>query len=234
MAQETVFPTSPRRWLLHMRAHGVSTRPYDRQNSDRVDLNYPDPLDIKPERSAIASIFATRAYMWARNSIQKQALYLSEPSSTTLTSAEDVQSKFVRIGTAFVNAMSQGLKRDEKQILQRPDDDPIKKDYRRLEDLLSPARDAVKPGDLTDESFFGGKQIYNRNNMVYNEIFGGVEPLPSNIFFLIGHTFDNYYDRFGNYPSVKTALKIMYNSYDTYVKVNARRHQAGIRNTYTP
>lgn len=224
MTHELPFPTSPRRVLLHMRNFGTGTRSVDMNGSDRVDLEYPDPLDLKGERSALASIFSTRAYIWAKKSIKAQEFTLKQPPSVSIHSMEEFQSKFENIGLAFIIAMSKGISRDERKISQLPDSDPTKKNFRRFEDLLRPAIEYGLPGDHIVYSRFGLKRIFNRENVAFNDLFGGVEPLPAHIHILIQHAYEHYHKKFGRKPSTSTVVQIIRNSYDSYVKVNTNRH----------
>lgn len=213
--------------------HGPSTKPVERGFSDAVDIYYPDPHDLKSERSAHASIFSTRAYIWAKKNLLGQATYLSEPPSRNIKDSDGLEEKFLRIGTAFVDAMSKGVKRDERRVLQLSDEDPVKRSYRRYEEMLQPIKEMAPPGDILETTMFGGTRVVNRDNMVYNAIFGAAEVLPTNISLLIKYAYADYFDRFGTQPSVETALKIMSNSYESYIKVNTHRHRVGLRKLIT-
>ena len=69
-------------------------------------------------------------------------------------------------------------------------------------------------------------------NGVMLEIFAGIEALPNNINLLGGHAIKYYKLKFGKLPDIPTVLKLMGNSYESFIQVLAKQHQADSKGSF--
>src|SRR5262245_45138236 len=74
------YPHSIPGWIAYIKKSGVSDRPFPVDDTDLINHFYADPLDTKPERAALASIIAIRAYQRAKKRMLSQSSILSQPA----------------------------------------------------------------------------------------------------------------------------------------------------------
>src|SRR5438067_1025086 len=88
------YPHSIPGWITYIKQNGVSDRPFPEDDSDLINPDtYADPLDTKPERSALASIIAIRAYQRAKKNMLSKGTILSQPTLDSIERQEPSYSK---------------------------------------------------------------------------------------------------------------------------------------------
>lgn len=211
------YPHSIPGWITYLKEHGVSDRAFPENDSDLINpATYADPLDAKPERAALASIIAIRAYQRARRNILSQADILSQPAIDViehqgLPYSEQVQAfleKSWKIGMAFDTGMEDALGADEQFILAHRDH-PAAGVYFRLKSIVDP--------HIPENE---------RRSSVFHNVYSGVGALPGTMEPLIGHVRRTYFKKHKESPSLKKLAQLMSGSFDKYVQPLASLHKA--------
>ena len=210
------YPHSIAGWITYIRQHGVSDRPFPDDDSDLINPDsYADPLDTKPERAALASIIAIRAYQRARKHMLSEANILSQPAIDSIqhliSYSEQLQvllEKSWKIGMAFDTSMEEGLREDEKFILAHKDH-PAASVYSRLKSIVDP--------------HIPEKEL---RSSVFHNVYSGVGALPGNMEPLMRHAGRLYRKKHKESPSLKKLVELMSGSYEGYVQPLASLHKA--------
>lgn len=218
-------PHTARGWLRIMIDNGISTRPVPRFSDLNEPTTYPDAEEIKPERVALAAIVSTRAYQRARKILIAQTDMLSHPSSRLMIKPEELFAKSLVISSAVTETMAQSILRDERKAKALGSDNKIAQTYARLNELMEPVM-AAKPIDKRAVMIPSNGQVIENPSGAFVDVFGGVKALPDNMTSLIAWVSTTYFDTFGRLPDIPTILKIMENSYETYIKYGASLHKA--------
>src|SRR4051812_44857434 len=170
-------------WITYITKNGVSDRPFPTDDSDLLNPEtYADPLDTKPERSALASIIAIRAYQRAKKHILSQGSILSQPTVDSIQRAEPSYGKqfqlflekSTQIGLAFDDSMEEALEQDEKFILEHQVH-PAASVYFRLKTIVDP--------HIPEQGL---------RSSVFRNVYGGVGALPGNMEPLMRHLAELY------------------------------------------
>ena len=210
-----------------MSIEGVSDRPYPEDHTDLLSYDYVDPLEIKDERAALAGILSVRGYQNAKETLLGLRDKLSEPrleyfGNLPLPSQHMLlQSKAVNIGRTFTRAMLLGLVRDEG-ILESNPDHPATQVFNRLNQILSPFEKDIRMG-LEYKSPTG--ETITPSSAVH-DVYGGVESLPTNIIALLKCAEFFHKDQTGETPDMATTLKIVRDSYTSWILPMASMHRA--------
>jgi hypothetical protein len=212
------YPHSIPGWITYIKQNGVSDRPFPEDDSDLINPDiYADPLDTKPERSALASIIAIRAYQRAKKQMLSKANILSQPTIDSIQDlisySEQIQvfsEKSYKIGMAFDTSMYESLREDEQFILAH-NDHPAASVYFRLKNIVDPHY-----FDFPNEA----------RSSVFRDVYGGVGALPGNMEPLMDRVSQTYLKKHKELPSLKKLAKLMSGSYDKYVQPLASLHKA--------
>ena len=212
------YPHSIPAWITYIKEHGVSDRPFPEDDSDLINPDvYADPLDTKPERSALASIIAIRAYQRARKQMLSKGNVLSRPTIDSIqyliTYSEQIQvfvEKSRKIGMAFDTSMYEALREDETFILANKDH-PAASVYLRLKDIADPHY-----FDFPEEV----------RSSVFRDVYGGVGALPGTMEPLMEHVGKAYLKKHRELPTLKKLAELMSGSYEGYVRPLASLHKA--------
>jgi hypothetical protein len=215
------YPHTAHRWLDFVRDNGPSKRkvaPY-------IDVHDPEAVDpefVKSERGALSSIISLRAYQRARKTWSAQEGFLSQPSSNNINTMPELDGKNRAIGEAFTNAMVMGLIREERAVKLLPVDNPIVGIHRRLNELLEPgvAKIPVENKIIINR----GKVIVDPSPVMVDFHVGAVA-LPINMNSLLRIASEEYEKKFREKPDAQTLIRIMNNSYETYIKPGASIHK---------
>lgn len=230
--KEGQYPHSVPGWLNYITQFGVSNRPFAEDGTDLLDSdNYPDLLDTKPERAALAAILAVRGYQRAKKYVREERKFPAKIPSFLIAHIPIPKTqrigllalKSAFIGSAFTSAMQKGLIEDETHLQSLPPDLPAPSVYHRMEDILSPHRDAIF-GYARAKAM--GRQINEDQSLVLLDVYGGVGALPTNIELLLQSTIGTHYAIFREWPTVRTILRRARNSFDTFILPMASMHKA--------
>lgn len=213
-------------WLKKIAEDGPSNRPVPPGESDIVNTLLPDPHDIKPERGAYGAIISTRIYQRTKKLMLAQRERLSLPSlASVFTDLDDLITKNYNIAKTFQDTMVISLIRDERLAKKLPPEHILGKIYRRLDAIVEPTLDAMPEEKKQKIRNAIGKPDFEISGS-FLEVQGGIGALPSDMNTLAGNIIKVYIRQFGAAPDVATVLRIMGNSYETYIEFLAKLHQA--------
>ncbi len=218
-------PQTVRAWLSDIANKGSSTRPVPPGESDLLNETLPDTEDMKPERGAYGAIVATRTYQRAKKIILAQKDNLSLPNAAKITTIDDFITKNYFIGEAFKEAMTNSLLRDERLAKKLPPQHRVANVYRRLEEIVAPAL-RVMPEEKKQDIRRKVRKPDLQITGAFLEIQGGIAALPDNMNTLAGNIVTSYEQKFRKHPDIPTILGIMKHSYESYIEVLAKLHQA--------
>ncbi len=219
-------PSSVSGWLKEIRINGVSSRPFPLDQSDlRSPGFYGDPMEIKPERTALTAIVSIRAYSEARKVMKARRARLEIPSIAEIKQSDnpyvDLIAKSDGIGKAFTVALVDSLLLDELKIKSLPAD-IVSNVYSRLEDILKPHREHF-PRDMEIKNT---DRIIQNPSAAFCDVYVGWEALNTNISALLRNSTLLYYKQFNHLPTVETVLEITRNSFDSFIVPLASFHKA--------
>lgn len=224
-------PHSVHDWLTQIKMEGVSRRPFAVDGSDLIDpAGYPDPLDTKPERAALAAILSVRAYQRARKSMTSVRDQFEVPALHDITYAlfppeEKVMilnNKNLQICSLFEKAMVDGILDDEAHLTSLSDNHLAASAYHRLASILEPHEQFIRRGYENSHL----KAQLPHPSLPFLDVYGGVNALPLSMNNLYRLSVEKYYEEHGELPNIPMIIKMMRESYDTFTLPQASLHKA--------
>lgn len=222
------YPRSIRGWLGFINENGVSSRPFPTEPSDLVNpATYPDPLNIKAERAALAGIFAVRAWQIAKPQLQAARSFLEQPSIEAIIrtypesradQASALRKKHEQLELGFNTIFAVSILEDREYLLKGAARPGIIEAYCRLESIVDPQIKHLQ--SMRGES----AEPFDRSS-VFADIYGGLAALPLNVEALIGNIYQLYWDKCKEIPDIREVLKKAQGSYDTFILPLASMHK---------
>lgn len=227
---ETNYPHTSYDWLEYMANNGVSDRPFDEDFTDLLDPEgYPDPLDTKPERAALASVFCVRAYQRAKKVILAN-LELTKPSFADITNfvasqterLQVLQLKNKHINSSFASTMLEAIEEDEEHLRTLPDDAPAASAYHRLENILDVGGESYREKILAP----GTQDRFRDSSLIVLYIYAGVAAFPRAMDNLLYLGVSEHKLQKRNLPDLGNLLRVMRASFDSFTVPMASLHKA--------